>query len=60
MIKITRYVPSTVEVTMIFNCNTIEKARKLFNEGNFDMEVGENYDLDFDMIDSDDLSPDEE
>ena len=60
MIQITKFLPATVEVTMTFECNTIEEARELFNEGEFDMEFGEVYDADFDMIDCDEHWKNEE
>ena len=60
MIQITKFLPATVEVIMTFDCNTIEEARELFNKGEFDSDYGDVYDVDFDMIDSDDLTPDEE
>ena len=51
MIKITRFVPAMTEVEMTFNCETIEQARELFNEGDFEMEFKDTYDLDFDDVD---------
>ena len=51
MIKITRFIPSYSEVEMTFDCETIEQARELFNEGDFEMEIVSTYDLDFDDVD---------
>jgi hypothetical protein len=55
MIKITRFVPSMTEVEMTFDCETIEQARELYNEGDFEMEIIFTYDFDFDDIDSEDF-----
>ena len=52
MIKITRFVPSFSEVEMTFDCETIEQARELFNEGDFDMKIVGSCDLDFDDVNS--------
>ena len=51
MIKITRFIPSYSEVEMTFDCETIEQARELFNEGDFDIKIVSTYDLDFDDVD---------
>ena len=50
MIKITRFIPSYSEVEMTFDCETIEQARELFNEGDFEIEIVSTYDLDFDDV----------
>ena len=60
MIQITKFLPATVEVTMTFECNTIEEARELFNKGEFDSDYGDVYDVDFDMIDCDEHWKNEE
>ena len=52
MIKITRFVPSFSKVEMTFNCETVEQAKELFNEGDFEMEIVSTHDLDFDDVDS--------
>jgi hypothetical protein len=51
MIQITRFIPAMTEVEMTFNCETIEQARELFNEGDFEMKIKDTYDLDFDDVD---------
>lgn len=48
MIKIRRYVPANAEIDLVFECDTIEQARELYNKGEFNVEVIDTYDLDFD------------
>ncbi len=48
MIKITRFVPANAEIQMTFDCDTIEQARELYIKGEFDTEIVDTYDLDFD------------
>jgi hypothetical protein len=48
MIKITRFVPAAAEIEMTFDCDTIEQARELYIKGEFDTEIIDTYDLDFD------------